>query len=151
MLPWEKPKRKPASRRPAEVVDFLRWMSGWTVTETPGKGWLIANKMPAVQGEIPGESILFLRQAPRIWHAFYRELATGSATTPHSALTGGLGDAVSTDAQLRAYCRLVQAAPMGLTARFAGLSAAQSQCSADQEGMRERRKRRGPRTPWQGY
>lgn len=109
--------------------DFERWMSGWAVTHVDGR-WLVAYQMAAVQHETPGEPICFLKQAPRVWHAFYRERATGSATTPRAALDGGgLGDVLSSDREVRDYCKLVQSAPRNLVSQFGGLYAAQEQCS----------------------
>jgi hypothetical protein len=110
--------------------DFENWMSGWAVTDVDGR-WIVAYEMATVEGETPGESVLFLKQAPRIWHAFYRERATGSGSTPRAALTGGLGDAISYDKELRDYCRLVAKAPRELASRFGGLAAAQEQCSQE--------------------
>jgi hypothetical protein len=110
--------------------DFERWMAGWAVTQSEGK-WLVAYEMASKEGDTPGESICFLKQAPRIWHAFYRERATGSGTTPRAALTGGLGDAISTDAELRSYCKMVMDAPASLASQFGGLSAAQDQCASE--------------------
>jgi hypothetical protein len=108
--------------------DFERWLAGWAVTHAEGR-WLVAYKMPWVQGEIPGEPIAFLKQAPRIWHAFFRQRATGSGTTPNKAIEGGgLGDAISTERELREYSKLVLAAPRSLVTQFGGLYAAQEQC-----------------------
>jgi hypothetical protein len=107
--------------------DFERWMPGWAVTDVDGR-WLVAYKMKWVEGETPGESICFMKQAPRIWHAFYRERATGSGTTPLAALDGGLGNVISTDAELRSYCKQVLSAPHSLVSRFDGLYEAQKQC-----------------------
>ena len=117
--------------------DFERWMPGWAVISASGR-WLIAYRMAHVQGESPGEPICFLKQAPRIWHAFYRERATGSGTTPRAALRGGLGDALSTDREIRDYCKLVQSAPQNLVSQFGGLYATQEQCS-NEYGSRYRR------------
>jgi len=125
-------------RKSAAAYDFLRWMSGWTISQDVGDGWLVAYKMSAVQGETPGEQICFLRQAPRIWHAFYRERATGSGTTPGTALSGGLGDVIGDDREMRAYCRAVLKAPRELVTQFDGLYEAQSQCR-NEEGMSEAR------------
>lgn len=119
---------------PTPKKDFENWMAGWHVTNIDGK-WLTAFKMASVRGETPGELILFLRQAPRIWHAFYRERATGSGTTPLAALTGGLGDALSTDAEMRAYLKLVLAAPDKFIAQFDGLYAAVDQCHSEAESQ----------------
>jgi len=112
--------------------DFENWMPGWAVTHVDGR-WLVAYEMAHVQGETPSEQILFLKQAPRLWHAFYRERATGSGTTPRAALNGGLGDAISTDKELRDYCKLVLSAPRSLVSQFGGLDVAQSQCSSEME------------------
>ena len=111
--------------------DFERWMSGWAVTDVDGR-WLVAYKMASVRGETPGEAICFLKQGPRLWHAFYREPATGSGTTPLAALDGGLGDVISTDSELRSYCQQVLGAPRSLVSRFGGLYEAQRQCQQEQ-------------------
>lgn len=79
----------------------------------------------------PPEQILLLRQAPNIWHVFYRYSATTSGSDPGSALKGGLGDAIDSDAQMRKYCDLVLAAPRRLSEEYDGLNAAQSQCYED--------------------
>lgn len=76
----------------------------------------------------PGDRVLLLRQAPNIWHAFYRAAATASGHDPKSALTGGLGDAIDSDAQMERYCELVLAAPRRLAEDYAGLYEAQGQC-----------------------
>ncbi|KKM17108.1 hypothetical protein LCGC14_1679110, partial [marine sediment metagenome] len=121
-------------RKSAAAYDFLRWMAGWALTQDVGDGWLVAYKMPSVQGENPGEPICFLRQETRIWHVFYRELATGSGTTPEAALSGGLGDAIGSDREMRSYCEKVLSAPQELVTQFGGLYAAQSQCHSEMEG-----------------
>ncbi len=110
--------------------DFEKWMPGWAVIDTYGAKdqWIVAFQMAAVEGEVPGETILFLKQGPRAWHAFYRERATGSGSTPRAALSGGLGDVISSDAELRGYCKAVLAAPSELASQFAGLYDAQVQC-----------------------
>lgn len=109
--------------------DFENWMAGWAVISVDGR-WLVAYEMAGRQDQTPGEPILFLKQAPRIWHAFYRERATGSGGTPRSALTGGLGDVLEGDRELKEYCRLVMSAPRSLVSQFGGLYAAQEQCSS---------------------
>lgn len=113
--------------------DFENWMPGWAVTHVDGR-WLVAYEMAQVQGRTPGESILFLKQAPRVWHAFFRERATGSGTTPNKACEGSrLGDALSTDKEIREYCKLVSGAPRSLVSQFGGLDAAQEQCRSEME------------------
>jgi hypothetical protein len=73
------------------------------------------------------ERVLMLRQSRNIWHAFYSYTATASGGDPARALTGGLGDAIDTDEELKSYSRLVSEAPVGWADRFQGLSAAKSQ------------------------
>ena len=79
--------------------------------------------------------VLFLRENAVRWHAFYKYEGTGSGHDPVSSLSGGLGDVISTDADLKIYCRLVLEGPgdtssqrRGLVEEFRGLAAAQSQC-----------------------
>lgn len=76
----------------------------------------------------PGERVLLLRQAPNIWHVFYRASATASGHDPRRALTGGLGDVIGDDAEMERYCNLVLAAPRRLAEDYSGLSEAQGQC-----------------------
>lgn len=79
----------------------------------------------------PPEQVLLLRQAPDIWHVFYRYNATTSGSDPGHALKGGLGDAIDSNAQMKRYCDLVLAAPSRLSEEYDGLNAAKSQCYED--------------------
>ena len=116
--------KKKSKRRSAAAYDFLRWMAGWTIDEDLGDNWLIAHKLGWVEGEKPGEKILFLRQAPRIWHAFYEDKITGSATTPGSALLhGGFTIDATGNAGMKAYQRLLNKAPK-LSKKFQGVDVA---------------------------
>ena len=124
-------------RKSAAAYDFLRWSPGWAIIDDVGNDWLVAYQMASVQGQADGEPICFLRQESRIWHAFYRDPATGSGTTPRSALTGRLGDVIVNDRQMAKYCRLVIDAPEKLSSQFAGLYEAQSQCENEMRGARE--------------
>lgn len=76
----------------------------------------------------PRERVLLLRQGPGIWHVFYTYSATSSGSDPRGALKGGLGDAISTDAELIRYCDLILAAPRRLAEDYTGLYEAQGQC-----------------------
>jgi hypothetical protein len=125
--------KKLPKRKSAAAYDFLRWMAGhgWTIDEDLGDNWLVAHEMAKVQGGKVGEKVAFLRQAPRIWHAFYEERATGSATTPYSALNGSLGDVIGSDREMNTYKRLVRKAPRSLSNRFEGVRAAMQQVEND--------------------
>lgn len=74
------------------------------------------------------DRVLLLRQGPHMWHVFYSFEGTGSGGDPTRALSGGLGDAVSTDEEMEKYCELVNAAPPRLVREYHGLSAAQGHC-----------------------
>jgi hypothetical protein len=98
---------------PAKTPDAKDW--------SPRKGWR-------------REEVLMLRQQKTIWHVFYRFEGTGSGSDSVSALTGGLGDAISTDREMKRYCDLVLSAPERLSREYDGLYAAQGQCYAEQHG-----------------
>lgn len=70
-------------RRSAAAYDFLRWMSGWTITSEKGDH-LIAHKMAWVEGAAVGPDVEFVRVSPREWRAFYNGRAA-NATTPGAA------------------------------------------------------------------
>lgn len=74
------------------------------------------------------DHVVLLRQRANAWHVFYLFRATGSGQDPVRAMTGGLGDAIYDDNDLRRYCDLVLRAPDELARRFDGLYEAQSQC-----------------------
>jgi hypothetical protein len=75
-----------------------------------------------------GTHVCILRQGPAQWHVFYHYNATSSGSDPTSALRGGLGDAIDTDAQLKRYCELVMRAPDRLARKYEGLYSAMGQC-----------------------
>ena len=75
-----------------------------------------------------GEEVAMLRQSAHRWHAFFKVPATASGGDPISALKGGLGDVIDTDAQLRSYCRMVLRAPLRLARYYDGLNSAGQQC-----------------------
>jgi hypothetical protein len=75
-----------------------------------------------------GERGVFLRQSAYRWHWFLSEhVATGSGSNPTAAMSGGLGDVIDTDSQLRTYSRLVLEAPAALVRVCASLYTAQTQ------------------------
>lgn len=83
------------------------------------------------------DRVLFLRQGMSTWHAFYAFAGTGSGSSPLQALTGGLGDAIDTDAQMKRYCDYILSAPRRLAQEYEGLSAAQGQCYYERQSGRE--------------
>jgi len=119
-----------APRRSTATQDFLRWMSGWSVTEEPGPDWLVAHHLSGVQGEQPGEEILFLRQETSLWHTFYLDGRTGSGTTPGEALDGSFGDLVK-DEKIEGYCRKVTSSPPGLAEQYPALATSRQSCGAE--------------------
>jgi thioredoxin reductase (NADPH) len=136
-IAWNQNRRDVAGapRRTAATYDFLRWMSGWSVTEEPGPDWLVAHRLSAVQGEQAGESILFLRQDPRLWHSFYRDGRTGSGTTPRAALDGSFGEHVRNE-KIEAYCSKVTEAPSGLAEQYPALATSQRSCMGGEQSAR---------------
>lgn len=86
---------------------------------------------PRAKHKRPKDQLLMLRQKNGAWHAFYQFAGTGSGSTPRAALTGGLGDVMDTDSQIRGYCDLVLAAPRRLAQAYEGLYAAQGSCFAE--------------------
>jgi hypothetical protein len=103
----------------------------WYEAKEPPPSWKTPHDWTP-RGE-PGEHVLLLRQAPNIWHAFYKTPTTGSGGDPRRALTGGLGDAIGTDAEMERYCDLVLAAPRRLAEDYSGLYEAQGQCFHDRQ------------------
>lgn len=81
-----------------------------------------------------GTHVCILRQGPAQWHVFYHYEATSSGGDPKSALHGGLGDAIGTDAELKRYCELVMRAPDRLVRKYNGLYAAMRQCYEEARG-----------------
>ena len=130
------------------TTEFLHWMNGWEIDEVVGEDWIVARQIAADPGtptrSTLGEPILFLRQGPRVWHAFYTDEATGSGSTPQAALTGRIGSLIENP---HYYCRSVMSAPERLVQQFGGLSAAQSQCASEgmssEAGMAQRWAARG--------
>ena len=102
--------------------DVFSEVEQWALNRVFGK-WFVVGIGP----DYSREHIVLLRQGPGKWHAFYTEEATGSGATPALALNHGLGDVIDTDAQLRAYHKLVLDAPTELSATYRGLQAAQRQ------------------------
>ena len=92
---------------------------------------------PAVYGKwfeamLPGsdEKVLVLRQSANCWHTFGAGGWTASSASVERCHEGGLGDAIGTDGELKAYSRLVNRAPSVWCDRFEGLWAAKSQVAA---------------------
>lgn len=112
-----------------DIHEIVLWGKGiglWYEATEPPPSWKGPHDWtPRAE---PRDRVLLLRQAPNIWHAFYRAPATGSGHDPRRALTGGLGDAIGDDAQMERYCALVLAAPLRLAEDYSGLYEAQGQC-----------------------
>jgi hypothetical protein len=70
-----------------------------------------------------GEDGLVLRQHENCWHWFSKlHAATASHNDISRCDSGGLGDALDTDAQVRTYERLVRNAPRHLVNEYVGLA-----------------------------
>lgn len=75
-----------------------------------------------------GDAVLMLRISSVKWHAFYQDVAaTGSGHTPNHALSGGLGDVIGTDGEMKGYVRTIKNAPDTLIREYAGLYVAYQQ------------------------
>jgi len=69
-----------------------------------------------------GTRAILFRVGARKWHSFYYDVeATGSGHGPLEAMSGGLGDVIDTDSQLRSYSRQVIDAPSYYLKRCDGL------------------------------
>lgn len=67
-----------------------------------------------------GEEVAMLKIGTA-WHAFGGAEWSGSGYSPRQALTGGLGDVIGSDSQLRSYENNVLAAPERLLQKYDGL------------------------------
>lgn len=77
------------------------------------------------------EPVLIMRQSASIWHAFGSAGWTASGSSAATCCKGGLGDAISTDRDLKTYSRYVRSAPESWADRFVGLLEAKRQVAAD--------------------
>lgn len=108
--------------------------AGFTVVHEVRLKWKKPGRWFEVVTPGGGEDAVMLRQSPTVWHTFYRYEATASGHDPFRALTGGLGDVIATDGQLRTYLDLVLEAPERLLREYDGLYRASSQAYQERHG-----------------
>lgn len=81
-----------------------------------------------------GDDVVVLRQAANRWHVFFKFNGTASGSTPEAALSGGLGDVIDTDPQMRKYLDMVLSAPDHLVREYDGLHSASQQAFHERGG-----------------
>ncbi len=99
------------------------WINGYLHGPAKTGKWFEV-KLPS------GETALLLKQSPACWHVFGESCWTASGSDLATAHRGGLGDAISTDSQMKTYARLVKRAPESLASKYDGLNAAKQQVYA---------------------
>jgi hypothetical protein len=81
-----------------------------------------------------GHVAVFLKQGERCFHVFGETSWTTSGSSIETAHLGGLGDAISTDAQMKTYERLVANAPP-LAVRYDALWIAKGRATVPCAGL----------------